>query len=180
MSSSRARSVTLGEMLARREARVAAREQLLARFGQPVISLTLVTPGAVKSSPQTSFVFDEARVACNELLNERRRDVLYERYEWLDTGPEAMWCVDASPVDLKQVLVHLEESHPLGRLWDFDVVDSTGLTIDRRQLALPRRACLVCDEPAHACSRSRRHSLADLLYTIDARVDRYQAHRHAA
>jgi holo-ACP synthase len=48
--------------------------------------------------------------------------------------------------------VALEQSHPLGRLWDLDVICPQDGHVGRLSLGLHMRRCLVCDEPAHVCS----------------------------
>ena len=69
--------------------------------------------------------------------------------------------------ELKRALVDLETVDPLGRLWDLDVTDPKLGALSRRGLGLPVRRCIVCDQPAHACARSRAHSLPELLGAIE-------------
>ena len=95
------------------------------------------------------------------------------------TGPEALYVVEAHARELKQALVALEESHPLGRLWDIDVIDPDAGPVARASLGLPARRCLVCEEPAHACARSRRHPLDEVLQFIEEKVDAYRRGRPA-
>ena len=78
-----------------------------------------------------------------------------------------MFAVEAASDELKRALVNLETADPLGRLWDLDVTDPQRGALSRRGLGLPVRRCIVCDEPAHACARSRAHSLAELLRAIE-------------
>ena len=82
--------------------------------------------------------------------------------------------VEADAVDLKAALVALEDSHPLGRLWDLDVASRQG-SLSRRDLGHPARRCLVCDEPAHACARSQAHSRETLFAAIEAMLDAARA-----
>jgi holo-ACP synthase len=163
--------VTLGQLLERREARVAERQRLLDGFGCPVVTLTVVSPGPVKRSAQTRFLFAEGSAAIGQVLAARGHAILAQSADAPVTGPEGTWVVDADAVELKRALVALEEGHPLGRLWDVDVARPDGSGVDRRSLGLPPRACLVCEAPAHACARSRTHGLEDLRRAIDARID---------
>ncbi|MEG0379594.1 MAG: triphosphoribosyl-dephospho-CoA synthase CitG, partial [Eubacterium sp.] len=57
----------------------------------------------------------------------------------------------------------LEESTPLGRLFDIDVQRSDGSKVSRKIIGLPKRKCLLCHKNAFECSRSRAHSVKDLL-----------------
>ncbi len=51
---------------------------------------------------------------------------------WLPTGPEAMWCVEHSAEEIKALCSELEQNHPLGRLWDIDVICPQAGLISRR------------------------------------------------
>ena len=170
------RAVTLEEVLDRREARVADRQAWLARFGRPLVSLTLVFPGPQKDTAVSRYLFDEGDAAIGSMLARAGWGVLAKANRRYATGPEGMQAVDAEAEALKRTLVALEDSHPLGRLWDADVIDTAGASVTRRQLGMPARACLLCGEPAHACARAGNHALADLQRAIMDRVDAYRGH----
>ena len=78
---------------------------------------------------------------------------------------------------LKSATTDLEEHHPLGRLWDLDVITASGTGLSRLQLGRPARRCLLCSRPARECGRSRRHSLPELLGKIRNMVDHVDLHR---
>jgi holo-ACP synthase len=166
--------VSLDAMLERRDARVAGQRSLLARFGRPVVSLTLVNPGPVKDTAQARYVFDRGQAAIGAALAAAGHAVLASEHAFFATGPEALQAVDADPLALKRTLVALEEQHPLGRLWDADVIGPGGKAVSRQQLGLPARRCLICEQPAHACARSGTHPLADLRRAIKDRIDAYR------
>ncbi len=169
--------VTLDEVLERREARVVRRQRWLARFGRPLVSLTLVNPGPVKNTSIAHFVFGEGVAAIDWNLAAAGYTVLAKTNGHFVTGPEGMCVVDADAIALKRALIGLEDGHPLGRLWDADVIHASGASVSRRQLGMAPRTCLVCDQPAHACSRAGTHALADLQRAIKERVDAYRSHR---
>jgi holo-ACP synthase len=109
----------------------------------------------------------EAALGALELLLDGRGWPVLSRDLRLDlTGPEALLVVDAKALELKGATVTLEDGHPLGRLWDMDVIDPDRGSISRRALKLPPRRCLLCGEAAHACARSRAHPLPELLGAI--------------
>jgi holo-ACP synthase len=167
-------AVALPAMLAAREARVRRREDGLAHCRQPTLTLSVVMPGPVKLCPLTSLLFDEALKAVTQAF--AARGTPFEML-WSGspaTGPEALFAVDAGVEDLKRAMVTLEETHPLGRLWDLDVHGADGRSISRRDLGLAPRRCLVCDEPAHACARSRRHELEEVWSTMVRLVRAWQ------
>jgi holo-ACP synthase len=166
--------VALAAMLERREARVARQRTLADRHGLPVVTLTLVFPGPVKNCADARSVFAAALEAIRRMLDGAGHAIEAAEESLLATGPEGMFVVDADPLELKRALVGLEERHPLGRLWDLDVVTREGYGVGRAQLGLPPRRCLVCAEPAHACARARRHPLAELQRVIAGKIDAYR------
>ncbi|MFC6604239.1 citrate lyase holo-[acyl-carrier protein] synthase [Ectobacillus funiculus] len=59
--------------------------------------------------------------------------------------------------------VFIEEKNKVGRLFDFDVFTNKMEQISRSQLGLNERMCLVCNDSAKVCGRSRKHSTEELL-----------------
>ena len=58
--------------------------------------------------------------------------------------------------------VEIEDHTTAGRLFDMDVLCPDGRKVDRQELGLPGRRCLICGGPAQACARSRTHTVAQL------------------
>lgn len=90
---------------------------------------------------------------------------------WLPTGPEAIWCVAHPAAEIKAHCTDLEQTHPLGRLWDLDVICPAQGHVGRQSLGAHLRRCLVCDEPAHACSRSRKHPVEQVVARVEKMID---------
>jgi holo-ACP synthase CitX len=141
--------------------------ELAARWGGPVLSLTVVSPGPVKNSPRIDRVFTAAVKAVAGLLADRGWRALERCRRLSAAGPELLMAVEANPAALKSALADLEDLHPLGRLWDADVLKA-GRPLSRAAVGRPRRRCLVCGAAAAPCARSRRHSLAELDAAVEA------------
>ena len=154
--------VTLAEVLRNRERRVLLQRAALEAFGRPVLSITIVNPGPVKDSPAARQVMNDALGAVDSLMADCGWQVLSREVRLDPTGPEALMVVNAGSRELKQATASLEDEHPLGRLWDIDVIDAVDGAISRRTLGLPQRRCLLCGEDAHACARSQAHPLHEL------------------
>ena len=167
--------ISLAQMLDRREGRFATQQTLLNRFGRTLAQLTLVNPGPVKDTPQARFVFDQGLGALQDALNHAGLAVLAYEGSYFATGPEILMVVDAEPLSVKRTLLQLEEHHPLGRLWDVDVIDPTGVSVSRQRLELPARLCLLCDQAAHACARSCAHALHDLQRAVEDKIHAYRS-----
>lgn len=169
--------VTLEQMLAAREERVRSQQAALAAHGLPLLSLTLVAPGPVKDSAALREVFCVALERLEALCREHGWRIAASRAWRQATGCEALLAIDADAGQLKRAAVALEDTHALGRLWDLDVLGLDGRSLSRTGIGLAPRRCLVCDEAAHACARSRAHPLEQLQAAI-ARL--LENHRHAA
>lgn len=93
--------VSIDALLAAKEQRAARQADWLAHYQQPVISLTLVTPGAVKDSIRYRNMMGVALQACDQLLWKHRWQTLDRQVLWLPTGPEALWCVAHPASEIK-------------------------------------------------------------------------------
>lgn len=158
--------VELADMLTARERRAAIQRDLLSSCQAPVISFTMNIPGPVKLLPHVTDAFQDGARAVEEALSRRQIPLLRREMIREKTGWEAFFCADASPETLKEITVAIEDRDPVGRLYDMDVIRTDGSKVSREDLHLPGRKCLLCGEPAHACARSRRHSVEELTEEI--------------
>lgn len=163
--------VSLAALLAARECRAARQADWLQHYQHPIISLTLVTPGAVKDSRRYRDCMDVAIRMCDRQLQRHRWRVIARQVLWLPTGPEGLWCVAHPATDIKSACMRLEQDHPLGRLWDLDVICPENGQIGRRARDNLPRSCLLCDEPAHGCARSRRHPIDEVVGRVERLID---------
>ncbi|MBA5227522.1 MULTISPECIES: citrate lyase holo-[acyl-carrier protein] synthase [Pectobacterium] len=166
-------SISLETLLAAKECRAVRQQEWLTRHDATLVSLTLVTPGPVKDSEGYRQVMAEAIKAFTFLRQARGWMVLEQQTFWLATGAEALWAITKDALSVKAATIALEDSHELGRLWDFDIFSPEEGAIGRSMLAHSGRSCLLCNQMAHACSRSRRHSLSELLEHIEDKVNAY-------
>lgn len=159
--------VSLLEMLNARELRSHLQQRLLRDYKKSLICLTLNIPGPVKVLPGVPEAFSEGCRRVETALKDRL--VLISHMETVreKTGYEAFYCVDAAPEFAKELMIGLEEQDRLGRLFDIDVLRPDGSKVSREELGYASRTCLLCGEPAHVCSRSRRHSVNELVAEIE-------------
>lgn len=158
--------VSLQEMLAARERRCYLQTQLLHQYKKSLISFTLNIPGPVKVLPGVPEAFASGCQRIETLLKDRL--VLIQHMETIKekTGYEAFYSVDANPDFIKELMVSLEDQDRLGRLFDIDVLRPDGSKVSREDMGSAPRTCLLCGQPAHVCSRSRRHSVEELTAEI--------------
>ena len=159
--------VSLLEMMNAREMRCHLQQQLLQLYKKPLICLTLNIPGPVKVLPGVPEAFETACNTIESRLNEHRITICHMETIKEKTGYEAFYSVDATPESIKKLMISIEDQDRPGRLLDIDVLRTDGAGVSREDLGFSPRRCLLCDEPAHVCSRSRRHSVAELTTEID-------------
>ncbi|MEJ4043720.1 citrate lyase holo-[acyl-carrier protein] synthase [Erwinia sp. SLM-02] len=160
-------TLTVEQLLASRDARHARQQAWLAQYASTLVSFTVLAPGPVKDSPLTRRIFNRGLRALRQRLAERGWEITHQLCVALPTGPEGLLAVSAPPEPLKRALIDLEQASPQGRLWDFDVFTPQGTLLSRRDYGLPARPCLLCQQDASACARSRAHTTADLLRQMD-------------
>lgn len=128
-------SPSLEQVLAARDSRVARHLDIL-RHKTPqdtLLSLTIVTPGPEKRNRRELII---AHAACLAILSRFSDRISFcDQYD-LSTGFEADILVNI-PIDkAKRIAVQIEESHPLGRLFDIDIIGDNGIPLSRSDLGL--------------------------------------------
>ena len=154
-------SVSLDEMLAARDRRMQAQQKLLeeAAPNDALISFTLNIPGDIKKNHMTEILFDRGIEEIKGLgYTEKSRIGYYDK-----TGDEALILVEEDPIKVKRDMEKIEDSFPAARLFDLDVMNCAGEKLSRK---ISRR-CLLCDNDAHACARSRAHGLDAIKAKVD-------------
>ncbi len=164
----------LPDMLDARERRAARQRALLAGTASgtdaadaSLLSITLSIPGPHKTSEALMRVFSVLRDAAMDALG--ATPVLAREELGGVSGPELLAVVGLPARELKRRMVQIEETHPLGRLADLDVLERTGDTlrsVSRTELGLTPRRCLICDGEAKACARSRAHTVREMQERI--------------
>ncbi len=150
--------VTLRDMLLARENRVSKQQELLSKFQKPLICFTMNIPGPVKNSPAIAGGFRLGLERLNAQLLGEGITILHKETVCGHTGCEAYFVADAPAEVLKRLCVEIEEADALGRLFDLDVLTPQGQKIQR---SAPRK-CLLCQQSAQVCGRSRAHSVESL------------------
>ena len=152
--------VSLQEILEAREHRAAKQKELLAQYGMPLVCFTMNIAGPEKDNSNIRWGFE---LGCRWLkVQFADLPILFWEEAFLPTGCEGFYVVDAPIAELKHRAVQIEDSAPVARLFDIDVLDCDGQKAERTLYGYEQRKCLLCDQPAHVCGRSRAHSVEQL------------------
>lgn len=175
-----AQAVTLEEMLAAREERAA--RQMRMREAHPegaLVSFSLNIPGEYKAYPLACEAF---RLGCALLERQLERAgirVVAREVKEAHTGCECVWAVDGDAGGVKRVCVVIEEDHPLGRFFDFDVIGTDGEQLRGEEHGRGVRTCVVCGKPVWECSRARVHSAEELSRRVASALEEFFAREFA-
>ncbi len=160
--------ISLDQLLLSRDARVALQQKMLEEHpGCCVVCLTVQLPGPVKRNA-TSLVI--AKAGADALRARFPGAPLTERD--LETGFEAYLPLPLSPLEAKRIACEIEETHPLGRLMDIDVIGAEG-PVSRDAIGLNPRRCLLCGNEVRYCMRAHSHTREELLEKIEEIVSKY-------
>lgn len=150
--------VTSVELRAARDRRVLKKWELLTPGGEIcLVEFSLNIAGAVKTFPFARAAFREEVRELSDRLS--RFSVLKTEVYEKNTGDCAFFLLKSQTIQVKKFLVSVEESHPLGRLFNLDVCGPDGISVKRHDLGLLPRTCLVCGEDAHVCAEKKSHSM---------------------
>lgn len=164
-------TVTLDRLLASREARADFQKELLESYpGKTLVCLTVIVPGPVKRNQQSLVV---AQAAVTALVTAFSGSTLHLELRDLPTGYEGYLVTSLSNLEAKELTCGLEDSHPLGRLFDLDVITADGTPLSRQAVGRSPRKCLICGQEALWCMRNRTHSIDELNARIREMIEAY-------
>ena len=155
--------ITLPQMLDCRERRGLIQDMLAAKYGKTVISYCMNIPGPIKTNPQIRAAFESGLAQLHKTLQQHGIAVLEDVDIREVTGDEWIAAVDCGAEQVKDLTMQIEESHPLGRLFDMDVLGPDGRKLSRMRY----RKCLICGRQAQECSRSRTHTVREMQDAVD-------------
>lgn len=138
-----------------RSARAERQHAMLSGNAECLVSFTLNIPGAIKQFPLARSAFQEG---LSILRGRFGTCILDEALTDGPTGCEALLTLSCKAKKAKTETVSIENTHPLGRLFDMDVLDADCRPVSRAEIGEDPRSCLICEKNAKLCSRSRAHS----------------------
>ena len=163
--------ISLDQLLASRDQRWHRQQELLREHpDETLLCLTVIMPGAVK---RNRFSLVVAQAATEAMRVAFADSITWMEERDLETGFEAYAFTTHPLLDAKRMACHIEEEHPLGRLFDLDVIDTTGTPVSRSAIGAEPRCCLLCQQEARFCMRNHTHSREELQARIEKIVDEY-------
>lgn len=155
---------TSEELLDAREKRADLIEKLLKQYKTPLLVMRVNYPGLKKTNDVTAKIIQAMSALICTVLEDK---VCFKSLRQGAEGPIFLAAVEEDVLALKRVAIDLEEKHALGRCVDLDVYDCSGHSISRQELGFLRRTCYLCEDYAHHCVRTRRHSECEVIDYIE-------------
>ena len=154
-----------------RDRRIEKLKNLSQKKCSGLILLTLNIPGEIKDSPLYRNIFRQGTRAVKVSLTGSGGKYRTEEIQDLRTGSEAYFTVtDPDLFKIKRITAEIEESHPLGRIFDIDLFD---INLEQIKTGREMRKCFVCERGAFECSRARRHNTDEVLAKIKSTAEEY-------
>ena len=165
--------ITLEQLLRSRDQRWDTERRLLKAFpDQTLVVLTVVMPGSVKRDARTAVIAHAAEAAINAFLGPR---VTLRYKNDAPTGYEGYWITDGDATRIKRQMCGIEDYHPLGRLFDIDVIRPDATPIPRTDVGFEPRRCLLCEHEARWCMRNHTHTQEEIQQRINEMVNDFNA-----
>jgi len=163
--------ITLGQLLESRDNRRKLQGELLGQYPQcSLLCLTVVMPGKVKRNESSLIVAKAAVKAVTAAFEGNITDSI-ERD--LPTGYEYFLITAINEKEAKEIACDIEEKHPLGRLFDIDIIGHDLVPIERSAVGRPPRQCLLCDHEARYCMRNHSHTADEIAEKIKSMIAEY-------
>lgn len=161
---------TAKDILQDREKRVYHQERITKKYKMSILVIRVNFPGVNKDN----HISQGISLIMEQIISERFSPFIhYKIMKTTAEGPIVIMAIDKSAKDIKLVTLDLEEKHILGRCVDLDVYDDKGEGISRENFGLGMRKCYICDDIAHNCVRSKKHSREEVEEYIKNKFAEY-------
>ena len=159
----------MSEILDAREKRANHIVELMKEFKhKTIVIMKANVPGVNKNPINMVFI---CRYYC-ELMNKTfgKKIIKSKQIKSLD-GDYMYYVLNEVGNVVKEKTILIEEKNHLGRLVDLDVFNEAAIT--RKDLQCEMRKCLICDNYAHICARSKAHSDIEVFDKINEIINEF-------
>mgnify|MGYP001229475087 CR=1 FL=1 len=153
--------VVLTDMLQCRKRRAQIQDTFIEQYHCPVISFCINIPGPVKTNEQIRTAFDSGKNTLLLKLEQAEADIKNSIEIHEKTGDELLLAIDCPAEKIKNLTTEIEETHPIGRLFDIDVIDTDGQKLSRPSY----RKCIIC-----GCTR--KHTVEEMQAKIEEMLEK--------
>lgn len=159
--------ITIQDMMDARERRAAKQKALLDRYRHTLLCFTMNIAGPEKDNALIHQGMDIGHALLGQSFLRLGIEPIFQKFDAARTGCERFYVLPLAPEEAKRMGTDIEEASPLGRLFDMDVIRPDGTKVERQEIGLPGRRCLICGGEVWLCARARAHSAAELRGKTD-------------
>lgn len=131
-------------------------------------------PGNNKNTLEAETAFN---VLYSLLIDRFKKYTIHSEVDEGFDGKSLILILKSGKFVAKDLAIEIEETHPLGRIFDIDVYEGEN-SISRRHLGYPERKCIVCNNNARECAREGRHGIEEVLTVINSKIKVYTSSIH--
>lgn len=155
--------VSLQEMLDFREKKAKVLHSLRDKYKNcTIVTMGMNIPGPRKNNQVILSAFNVGKskvLAAIERNYSLREEIVFND----KAGNISFFVLDkCDELQLKHLMVEVEQANPVGRLYDIDVYKEDGFQVSRSDIGATARKCFICGKDAKACGRNRTHSVKEL------------------
>lgn len=164
---------TAEDILIARERRIKYQGKLLEKYKMPILIIRVNYPGVNKDnyfSQEITAIMEKA--ICETFSS----SIHYKIMKTTAEGPLMFMVINKEAKNIKVATINIEDNHILGRCVDIDVYDEKGRSISREDFGLVMRKCYICEDIAHNCVRSEKHSREEVEVFIKSKFAEYMQH----
>ena len=161
---------TAEDILLGRERRIEFQEKLVQKYKMPILVIRVNYPGINKDNRFSQGI----TVVIEQMISEMfSYSIEYKIMTTTAEGPLVIMSINKNARDIKKITLDIEDKHLLGRCVDIDVYDENGRGISREEFGLAMRKCYICQDIAHNCVRSKKHSFDEVEGFIKTKFAEY-------
>lgn len=154
-------------MMAWREEIAAAQYALRKHHSPLLISFSVNMVGDVKVNAASAFIFQQGLDAIMSVCDNAPLTIIKQQKLTSKAGSQLLIAIEnIAMLELKRLMMQIEQQHSLGRFMDIDVIGLNGRPVSRAMLNLEPRQCMICTNNAKNCARSQAHSVKDIHTVI--------------
>ncbi|MBU3146473.1 citrate lyase holo-[acyl-carrier protein] synthase [Clostridium sp. CF012] len=161
---------TAEDILLSREKRIEFQEKLIQKYKMPILVVRVNYPGLNKDNRFSQEITLIIEQMVSEIFSYA---IQYKIMTTTAEGPIVIMSINKGAKDIKSTTLDIEDKHLLGRCVDVDVYDEKGRGISREEFGLGMRKCYICDDIAHNCVRSKKHTFDEVEGFIKRKFAEY-------
>ncbi|MGB9840045.1 citrate lyase holo-[acyl-carrier protein] synthase [Thermovenabulum sp.] len=143
--------------------------KLYEEYNLPVLCGKINYPGDNKNTLEANLAFN---VLYSLLIKKFKKFIIHRETDECYDGKSLLLVLNMDKFETKKLAVEIEESHPLGRIFDIDIYEGE-VPVSRIELGFDERKCVLCSKSARECSREGMHKVEEVVRAINLKIQNF-------